>query len=89
MDGTERVGAVYLGERDGDTWLDLVEVAPAQQGRGLGGTALRWVTGQAAGRGTGTLLQVHRVNDAARRLYLREGFVPAGETATHHLPRHD
>ena len=81
------VGAVYLGSRDGDLWLELVEVLPGRQGNGFGRSALRWVVDRATARGTGTLLQVHRVNEDARRLYLSEGFVEVGSTPTHHLLR--
>ncbi|MEU1537448.1 GNAT family N-acetyltransferase [Actinacidiphila glaucinigra] len=85
--GDRRVGAVYLGERDGDVWLELVEILPELQRRGYGTLALRWVVERAGKQGVGTLLQVHRVNEDAHRLYLAEGFSPAGETATHHLLR--
>lgn len=83
----ERVGAVYLGAREDDIWLELVEVLPAFQRRGYGRQALRWVVDRAEAHGKSTLLQVHRVNEDARRLYLSEGFVDAGETATHFLLR--
>ncbi|MGW5271675.1 N-acetyltransferase family protein [Streptomyces sp. NPDC004044] len=86
-DGDRRVGAVYLGERDGDVWLELVEILPELQRRGYGTLALRWVVERASEQGNGTLLQVHRVNEDAHRLYLSEGFSPAGETETHHLLR--
>jgi len=82
------VGAVYLGERDGDTWLELIEVDPACQGAGIGASVLHWVVGVSAGRGCGTLLQVHRLNEGALRLYEREGFMRVGQTATHHILRH-
>ncbi|WP_263120969.1 GNAT family N-acetyltransferase [Cellulomonas sp. RIT-PI-Y] len=81
-------GAVYLGERDGDTWLELIEVEPECQGSGVGTAALRWVVGESRQRQRGTLLQVHRMNERARRLYEREGFTSYGVTATHHLLRH-
>jgi GNAT superfamily N-acetyltransferase len=83
------VGAVYFGERDGDTWLELIEVAPEHQGSGVGAAALKWVVGESRKQQRGTLLQVHRVNERARRLYEREGFTVCGETLTHHLLRHD
>ncbi|WP_353827078.1 GNAT family N-acetyltransferase [Agromyces sp. SYSU T0242] len=82
------VGAVYLGRRDADTWLELIEVTPARQGEGIGAAALRWVVDRAAGDRGATLLQVHRVNDGAKRLYEREGFAEVGTTETHHLLRH-
>jgi GNAT superfamily N-acetyltransferase len=77
---SEPVGAVYLGERDHDVWLALVEVLPTHQGRGYGTYALRWVVARAAAQGKSTLLQVHRVNEHARRLYVSAGFAPVGET---------
>lgn len=85
--GSSPVGAVYLGSRDGDVWLELVEVLPPFQRQGYGRSALRWVVACAAEQGTGTLLQVHRVNEGARRLYISEGFADVGSTTTHHLLR--
>lgn len=85
--GDALVGAVYLGSRDDDVWLELVEVLPEFQRQGYGRSALRWVVARAAEQGSGTLLQVHRVNEDARRLYLSEGFTDAGGTSTHHLLR--
>jgi GNAT superfamily N-acetyltransferase len=84
----QRVGAVYLGLREGDTWLELIEVDPDSQGGGLGTWLLGWVVDRSVAAGRGTLLQVHKVNERARSLYLRTGFIPAGETPTHHLLRH-
>lgn len=83
------VGAVYLGERDGDTWQELIEVAPEHQGWGVGAAALRWVVAQSRKQRRGTLLQVHRVKERARRLHEREGFTACGATATHYLLRRD
>ena len=42
-DGDTPVGAVYQGTRDGDVWLELVEVSPEFQGRGYGRRALHSV----------------------------------------------
>lgn len=86
-DSEQKVGAVYLGSRDGDVWLELVEVLPDFQRRGYGTIALRWTVARASEQGVGTLLQVHRVNEDARRLYLSEGFAAVAETETHHLLR--
>ncbi|MDQ0576539.1 GNAT family N-acetyltransferase [Agromyces albus] len=85
-DGSD-VGAVYLGMRDGDTWLELIEVAPSRQGEGIGTAALGWVVEESAKTDRGTLLQVHKVNEGAKRLYEREGFAEVGMTETHHLLR--
>lgn len=83
------VGAVYLGERDGDTWVELMEVLPECQGSGVGAATLQWVVGESRTRQRGTLLQVHRLNERARRLYEREGFTARRETVTHYLLRRD
>ncbi len=80
------VGAVYLGLRDADCWLELLEVSPDQQGQGIGTHALAWVTGHAAG-GRATRLQVHRRNARARTLYERAGFTVVAETPKHHMMR--
>lgn len=82
------VGALYLGKREEDTWLELIEVASAQQGKGIGAAALSWVVEQSASADCGVLLQVHKVNARAKRLYEREGFIEVGATETHHLLRH-
>ena len=84
----QAVGAIYLGERDGDTWLELLEVTPEHQDRGIGAAALAWVIDQSAGQQRGTRLQVHRINQRARQLYQREGFIDQEMTQTHHLMRH-
>jgi len=84
----QRVGAAYLGLRDVDTWLELVEIDPTAQGLGLGTHLLRWVIARSETAGRGTLLKVHRVNARARSLYMRTGFLPAGQDETHHLLRH-
>ncbi|MGW6485395.1 GNAT family N-acetyltransferase [Streptomyces sp. NPDC055059] len=68
-------------------WLELVEVLPEFQRRGYGTRVLRWVVTRASQRGTGTLLQVPRVNEDARRLYLAEGFSPPEKDETHHVLR--
>jgi GNAT superfamily N-acetyltransferase len=81
------VGACYLGTREGDTWLELIEVTPSRQGDGLGAEVLRWVVRQSEKAGRATVLQVHRLNIGAKRLYEREGFVVTGETVTHYLLR--
>ncbi|MDN5743074.1 MAG: GNAT family N-acetyltransferase [Yaniella sp.] len=82
------VGALYLGRREEDMWLELIEVAPDRQGQGVGAAALSWVVEQSAQAGRGTKLQVHKVNARAKRLYERQGFAEVGETETHHLLRH-
>lgn len=83
------VGSLYLGTQGDDTWVELIEVTPSRQGEGIGAAALRWVVERSAKSGRGTLLQVHKVNVDAKRLYEREGFADAGATETHHMLRHE
>ncbi len=87
-DNDKPVASIYLGERDGDVWVELVEVHPFQQGQGIGSTVLSWVVDRAHAEGKGILLQVHKVNVDARRLYLREGFEEISENHTHDFLRH-
>jgi GNAT superfamily N-acetyltransferase len=82
------VGSLYLGTRDGDTWLELIEVSSSRQNKGIGAAALGWVIVKSARVGRGVLLQVHRMNGAAKRMYEREGFIEVGQTETHDLLRH-
>ncbi|MBF4636198.1 GNAT family N-acetyltransferase [Agreia pratensis] len=82
-----KIGAVYLGERDGDAWLELIEISPSWQGSGFGAAALGWVRETASKSGQRVLLQVHRINERARQLYLREGFTKVSQTDTHHVMR--
>ncbi|WP_213814834.1 GNAT family N-acetyltransferase [Glaciihabitans sp. dw_435] len=81
------IGSLYLGTRDEDTFVALVEITPGQQGQGLGTSVLNWVAEYSQREGRGTVLQVHKLNPAAKRLYERLGYEPAGETETHFLLR--
>lgn len=81
------VGAYYLGAVEDDVWLELIEVLPDHQGDGIGGAGLARIRASADQQGRGVRLQVHKLNEAARRLYEREGFISVGATATHHLMR--
>ena len=82
------VGAVYLGLRNQDQWLELIEVSSDRQNQGIGSTALDWILSKAENDGRGTLLQVHQLNTGALRLYEQKGFLPAGQTESHELLRH-
>ncbi|PYY38996.1 GNAT family N-acetyltransferase [Curtobacterium sp. MCPF17_046] len=82
------VGGLYLGARGNDLWLELIEVRSEYQNEGIGSAGLRWVLEEAAKAHRGTLLQVHKMNTSARRLYERLGFVRFEDTETHHLLRH-
>ncbi len=77
------VGAVYLGGRDGAVVIESLEVTPERQGRGAGSAALGWVLSRAERNGQTVVLNVHKENFGARRLYERCGFSVVGTTATH------
>jgi GNAT superfamily N-acetyltransferase len=85
LDG--RVGAIYLGVRGDDVWVEMIQVLPAQQGNGVGTAALRWIARRAAGQSRGVRLQVHHMNPRARALYERMGFMALETTDTHQLMR--
>ena len=70
---------VVAAERRAADWF----IAPALQGRGLGGALLRDVLADAARERVPVRLQVLRVNPA-RHLYERLGFTVDGETPTHY-----
>lgn len=80
VDG-ERVG--LLETRVTDDALDLrhLEVLPEHQGSGIGTAVIRLVVAQARGAGRDVSLRVLRVNDRARALYERLGFVVEQERA--------
>jgi GNAT superfamily N-acetyltransferase len=82
------VASLFLGERDGDVWIELVEVEPSLQGRGVGTAVMSWAVERATSEGRGVLLQVHKVNTGAQRLYLREGFRQVDDNDTHFFLRH-
>jgi len=85
VDGRD-VGILRAEERPDEVWLDTVEIAPEQQGRGLGSTIVRAVLADARSRNRAVGLQVNRAN-RARLLYERLGFIEVGSTDTHHLMR--
>lgn len=66
--------------RTGPVWdLIQIQVAPSEQGKGLGGKLLRRVIAQAMAAGVSVKLSVFKVNPALR-LYQRLGFIVTGET---------
>ncbi len=80
-DGSD-VGVLTVVRRPAEVWLDLVELLPAYQGRGLGTAIVRDVVADAHRDGLPVALQVLK-NNPARRLYARLGFQVEGETPTH------
>jgi ribosomal protein S18 acetylase RimI-like enzyme len=69
----------------GHVFLAAIEIAPANQRQGIGTALIRDILANAAALRLPVWLQVLRVNDRARALYERLGFVETGETKTHFL----
>jgi [ribosomal protein S18]-alanine N-acetyltransferase len=77
--GADTVGFAGLWLAPDAAHVLRLAVAPAQRGRGLGGTLLDDLLDRAARAGRRALtLEVRAGNEAAIRLYRRRGFVPHG-----------
>ena len=79
----ERAGAVELGGDDRELVVANIQVAPAQQGRGIGTRVLELLIARAAEQGRDVGLQVLITNTGARRLYERLGFVVTANIPPH------
>lgn len=70
----------FFPDPDGPPMLVALWVSPALRGRGAGDLLIAEVLAWAAERGHGqVVLRVADGNDAARKLFLRNGFVPTGQ----------
>ena len=78
----EDLGAVHWRHSGDETYLELIEVHPAAQGRGVGEAAIRSLAADARASGRSLTLRVNK-NNRARSLYRRMGFEVTHETATH------
>jgi ribosomal protein S18 acetylase RimI-like enzyme len=78
------IGMYELRERDSDWFLARIEILPAFQGKGIGGTVIQQMVARVSKTGKPLRLQVFKVNPA-RKLYERIGFLRTGETKTHFL----
>lgn len=83
VDG-EPAGWLVLAETEEAILIVNIAVLEAWQGRGLGTWMLRSVIEKAGQRHIPVQLEVARINDAARRLYLRLGFHEVGGNEIHH-----
>jgi ribosomal-protein-alanine N-acetyltransferase len=73
------VGYAGLCDYPDEAFVQTLAVAPAAQGRGLGGRLLTALLDEAERRGQRTVsLEVRADNDAAQHLYRRHGFVRTG-----------
>jgi ribosomal protein S18 acetylase RimI-like enzyme len=78
------VGVVGIEQRADDLYLELIELHPRVQRRGIGAALLRDFIARAQAARLPATLRVFKINVGARRLYQRLGFVIVGETETHY-----
>lgn len=71
--GADDVGVLAVEERPDELWLELLELLPAWQGKGIGAAVLRWLLEHAADSGRTLSLHVLTTNPRARAFYTREG----------------
>ena len=78
VDG-EDVGVISVTRGDAEVFLELIQIGPGFQNRGIGARVIRGLVAETHGRGLPLRLHVLRANPAARRLYERLGFTVAEE----------
>jgi ribosomal protein S18 acetylase RimI-like enzyme len=81
-------GVVYIERRAEHVYLEVVELHPRVQRRGIGAAIVRSLIEQAAAARLPAALRVLKVNVGARRLYQRLGFAIVGESETHYDMRY-
>jgi ribosomal protein S18 acetylase RimI-like enzyme len=79
------IGFLDMICRADHVFLAAIEIAPAYQRQGIGTALIRDILANTAALRLPVRLQVLKVNDKARALYQRLGFVETGETKTHFL----
>ena len=74
VDGTD-AGCLWLESRPGSIHVSDIQILPPLQGKGIATSVLRDLQSRADARGLAVALAVLQVNDGARRLYERLGFM--------------
>lgn len=69
----ELIGWIQRERRAEHDWLELINIAPAHQGRGIGSALVRMLMADADARGVPLWLSVYQIN-RARGLYRALGF---------------
>ena len=82
LDGGEPVGRLYVGRRSREIHIIDISFLPEHRGRGLGTSLLRELLDEAAAQGKPVNIHVEKFNPA-KRLYLRLGFVHAGDAGVY------
>ena len=81
--GEQLVGFFEAHEDAEAVVLSKIELDPAFQRRGIGTSVIAGVLAGARTRGKPVRLQVFKINQQARSLYRRLGFLETGETSRH------
>jgi len=81
--GEQPVGFFETHEDADAVVLSKIELDPAIQRRGIGTRVIADVLAEARARGKAVRLQVFKINERARSLYRRLGFLETGETPRH------
>ena len=79
LDGAS-AGCISVEQHEDHIFLELIEVAPRYQGRGVGTKLIDDLLVEGDRRGLPVRLSVLRANEPARRLYERLGFETTRET---------
>lgn len=85
--GSEAVGMLQWEERGAVIYIRQIAVLPEHQNRGVGRAILERLCSRSAEEEKDVSLQVFKINERARRLYERLGFVVDGESETHYSMR--
>ncbi|HEX6838172.1 MAG TPA: GNAT family N-acetyltransferase [Polyangia bacterium] len=83
VDGADS-GVVAIVRTPEHVYLDLIELHPRVQRRGIGAAIVRSVVAEAEAARLPAGLRVFKINVGARRLYQRLGFAIVGENETHY-----
>lgn len=86
VDGCD-AGLLHVEREPAEIFLANIQMHPSFQNRGLGTAIVRTVIDSARQLRLPIRLQVLRVNQNARRLYERLGFIVSHETPTHIIMR--
>lgn len=87
LEGEDVVGWAGLCDHPDEAWVQTVGVAPAAQGRGVGGLLVDELLAEAGRRRQRTVsLEVRAGNATAQRLYERHGFTRQGLRRGYYQP---
>ena len=87
--GSRSVGSLWLEQKPDSLYIHDLQVAPSQQGRGIGTAVIETVIEQGASRGLPIVLSVLLANPRAHYLYERLGFRVTGVEPPFVRMRHD